>query len=55
MKTISDRDLDISCDFVAEGETNDEVIENASSHIQAEHPEEWDRVKNMMKTKIRNA
>ena len=54
MKTISDRELGIDCDFVAEGDTNDEVIENASAHVQSEHPDEWARVKNIMKTKIRN-
>lgn len=53
MKTISDRDLGIECDFVAEGDTTDEVVGEATAHIQSEHPDEWDRVKTMLKSNIK--
>ena len=52
MKTLSDRDLGIDCDFVAEGETTDEVIDATTEHIRSEHPDEYDRVKGMMKMHI---
>lgn len=55
MKTLSDRDLGIECDFVAEGETTDEVIEQETEHIQSEHPDEFDRVKTMMKSFIKTS
>jgi predicted small metal-binding protein len=55
MKTLSDRDLGIECDFVASGESNDEVIEQMTEHIQTLHPDEFDRVKTMFKMYIKNA
>lgn len=53
MKTLSDRDLDIDCDFVSEGNSTDEVVKMATEHIQSDHPEEFDRVKGMMKMNIK--
>lgn len=55
MKSLSDKDLGIDCDFVAEAETTDEVIDIATEHIQSEHPDEYDRVKGMMKMNIKTA
>ncbi len=52
MKTISDKDLGIDCDFIAEGETNSDVVNAATLHIKSEHPDEWDRVKGMLKMNI---
>ncbi len=53
MKSISDMDLGINCDFVARGESNDEVVQASTEHIQETHPEEWDRVKGMLKMNIK--
>lgn len=55
MKTISDRDLGIECDHVAEGENTREVIEQETEHIQSEHPDEFDRVKTMLKSFIKTS
>ena len=52
MKSISDKELGIDCDFVATGETREEAIQVATDHIQSEHPEEWDRVKGMLKMHV---
>lgn len=53
MKTISDKDLGIECDFIASGDTTDEVVQEATAHIKSEHPEEFDRVKSMLKMNIK--
>lgn len=55
MKTLSDMDLDINCDFVAKGENTHEVVEASTAHIKSEHPDEFDRVKTMMKMNIKES
>ncbi len=55
MKSISDMDLGIDCDFVARGETRDDVIQVATEHIQSTHPEDWDRVKSTLKMNIKES
>ncbi|MDO8495634.1 MAG: DUF1059 domain-containing protein [bacterium] len=54
MKTISDKDLGIDCDFVARGNTDQEAIEAATAHVRDEHPEEAERALAAMRSKIRN-
>lgn len=52
MKRISDRDLGIPCNFVAQGDTDEEVLNTMTSHIKENHPEEYDKVRGMMRSKI---
>ncbi len=52
MKKLYDKDLGIDCDFVATGNSNEEVIRNATKHIKEVHPDEMKRVKGMMESKI---
>ena len=44
MKTLSCKDMGVDCDFVAQGETADEVIKKASEHTQTAHA---DKIKEM--------
>ena len=46
MKTLSDRDLGIECDFVAEGETEDDVLNASTNHLKDMHPEEQKKMSN---------
>ncbi|HEY4520459.1 MAG TPA: DUF1059 domain-containing protein [Candidatus Paceibacterota bacterium] len=55
MKKISDRDLGIDCDHVASGNDEDEVTRLATDHIRKEHPEDFERVRNQIRTKITTA
>ncbi len=55
MRTISDRDLGIDSDFVAEGDTDDEVIEIMRDHIQNEFPDQYDRVRGMLAMYIKDS
>ncbi len=54
MKTISDKDLGINCDYIATGKNTDEVVKDSTDHIQSEHPDEFDRVKSMLKMNIKD-
>lgn len=54
MKTLKDRDLGIDCDFEATGKSVPEVVDVMTTHIRSEHPEEYDRVKSMMKMNIQD-
>ncbi len=47
MKKLSSRDLGLNDDFVAEGETDEEVMQKMKEHGQQFHAEE---VKKMMET-----
>lgn len=53
MKKILDRDLGIDCDFVSMGDTDVDVINKATNHIRDKHPEEYDRVKSMLSSSIK--
>ncbi len=53
MRTLSDRDLGIDCDFVARADTDDEVIKSATDHIRKEHPDMLDEVRDDMKANIK--
>ncbi len=53
MKTLSDRDLGIDCDFVARADTEDEVIKLATDHIREEHPDMLEDVRNEMAINIK--
>ena len=53
MKTLRDRDLSIDCDYEAMGQTTGDVVDEMTEHIKAEHPDEFDRVKGMMKMNIK--
>jgi predicted small metal-binding protein len=55
MRTLSDKDLGIECDFIAEGETDEDVIQEMTDHIEEEHPDELDRVETMMQGKIKES
>jgi predicted small metal-binding protein len=51
VKTLTCRDVGVDCDFVAEGRTEQEVMEKAALHARADHgftdipPELVDKVK----------
>lgn len=47
MKTLACRDVGIDCDFVAEGMTEEEVMQDGAQHVQKTHPEV---MKKMMET-----
>lgn len=36
-KTLRCRDVGVDCDFVAKGETEDEIMEQAARHAREEH------------------
>jgi hypothetical protein len=56
MRSISDKDLGIEdSDFVAEGDTDDEVIEIMRDHIQNEFPDQYDRVRGMIAMYIKDS
>jgi predicted small metal-binding protein len=37
VKTLTCRDVGVDCDFVAEGQTEQEVMEKAAQHARADH------------------
>jgi predicted small metal-binding protein len=37
MKTLSCRDVGVDCDFVAQGQTEQEVMEKAAQHARQDH------------------
>lgn len=37
MKTLTCRDVGVDCDFVAEGQTEQEVMEKAAQHARTDH------------------
>jgi predicted small metal-binding protein len=39
MKQIACKDAGFDCDFVAQGETDDDVMATASEHVAEEHPD----------------
>jgi predicted small metal-binding protein len=51
VKTLKCRDVGVDCDFVAEGQTEQEVLEKAAQHARSDHgfadipPELVDKVK----------
>ena len=47
MKQLSCRSLGEDCDFVATGETEDEVIEKGMEHTKNDHPDVWARMQQM--------
>jgi predicted small metal-binding protein len=51
MKTLACRDLGITCDYIAKGQKDEEVVEAGLEHIKSEHP---DYVKDMMETMNEN-
>lgn len=53
MKTLSDRDLGIDCDFVARADTEDEVIKLSINHIKEQHPEMLDDARTDMLPNIK--
>ncbi len=53
MKKIYDKDLGIDSDFVATGETDEEVIKNSLDHIRKEFPNELNKVRPQMKAAIK--
>ncbi len=62
MKTLSCRDLGTNCDFVATGESNEEVINKMMEHATKEHKNDTeeknmsnDDMKNMMLAKIKES
>lgn len=44
---VSCRDMGVSCDFVAKGETIDEIVKQVKDHAMDKHPEKWEEMKNM--------
>jgi len=61
MKTLSCKDLGtMECDFVAKGETEDEVVNSMMEHAKEMHPEKVgampeEEMKNMMKSQVKDA
>lgn len=47
MKTLACRDFGLDCDFVAKGETMDELKAMAMPHIASTHPEKMEDMKKM--------
>lgn len=41
MKTFSESDLNIDCDFIAKGETSNDVVEKTIEHIESAHADDW--------------
>jgi len=50
MKTLACRDFGLECDFVGKGATDDEVMRLTSEHVKKQHPERWNKTKNMNPT-----
>jgi len=46
MKSLACKDLGIRCEYVAKGDTTNEVIGNASEHLGRSHPKSWFKMKN---------
>ena len=40
-KVIHDRDLGLDCEYVATGNTPEEVMRNATTHLKDKHPDEY--------------
>lgn len=50
MYTLSDKDMGIDCDYVAEGKSKEEVMKMAADHAMKVHKEEIDeKMKTMTK------
>jgi len=47
MKTLACRDAGMNCDYVAKGETMEELKKNSMDHVAAEHPDKVEEVKGM--------
>lgn len=54
MYTLSCRDAGVDCDFVAKGETMDEVLETGMDHVKKTHPEKVKEMESMPKEKLLN-
>ena len=52
-KYISDRDLGLNCDFVARGDDDVEVLDNAASHLKEYHEEDYERLKGQLGANIK--
>lgn len=47
MKQLSCEAMGESCDFVAQGETEEDVIRKMQEHAQADHPDKWAEMEQM--------
>ena len=60
MKTLSCKDMGtMECDFVAKGETEDEIVGSMMDHAKQSHPDKItmmpeEEMKNMMKSKVKD-
>ena len=60
MKELTCKDMGImECDFVAKGETEDEVTQSMMDHAKQAHPEKMgampeEEMRNMMKSKVKD-
>ena len=52
MKTLNCKDVSGMCDFVAEGETNEEVKQKLADHGKEAHPEEMSKMTEEEKMKM---
>ena len=55
MKTLACRDMGVDCDFVAQGETEKEVMDKAMEHVKAVHPEKAEEMKAMSQQETESA
>lgn len=52
MKTFYCKDLGMTCDFVAQGETEEEILEKAATHGKEAHDVELDEERKEMVKKV---
>lgn len=42
--TLSDQDMGVDCDYVAEGDTKEEVMKMSKDHMMKDHPMESEKM-----------
>ena len=47
MKQLSCKALGVDCDYIATGETDQEVINNMQEHAKNDHPDKWAEMNQM--------
>lgn len=47
MKQLSCKALGADCDFVAKGQTDEDVIRQVQEHAKTDHPDEWTQMQKM--------
>jgi predicted small metal-binding protein len=54
MRTLACRDVGLDCNYIIEGETEEEVIKNAKQHVWEIHANNPEEMTSEMKVKIKD-